>query len=272
MAILLKSFQWFCQAIEFACSAIILGIYSYYLATLKNHGYHIDTYIRAVEGISGAACLYLIFALLLVCCLGGLSIFAFLALILDIAFLGAFIYIAWENRHGADSCRGYVRTPFGNGQSSSTTVSAPNSKGITDLPSLHTACKLETAVFAVALVAIFFFLISAFLEYALYRSHKKEKAFGPGPNNGYTAGSPRRKFWQRKPKNDTYATKEEDTLPHHQTPADFRPSYATDNTAVATEQPQVYNKYGNNSTMAGAHYNGANGEAPVHEYNRTGNF
>jgi hypothetical protein len=94
----LKGLAWFLQGIEFCCAAIILGIYSYFLATLHNHGYHIDTYIRAVEGISGAALVYLIFALLLVCCLGGVSFFAFLAMIIDVAFAGAFIYVAYATR------------------------------------------------------------------------------------------------------------------------------------------------------------------------------
>jgi hypothetical protein len=99
-----------------------------------------------------------------------------------------------------------------------------------------------------------FFFLSIFVELALIRHHKKEKAFGPSPNNGYTAGRPRRKFWQRRPKNrdaEFAAAEKPDALPAHQTPADFRTSYATDTTAVGNEP--VYNKYGNNSTnMTGA--------------------
>jgi len=69
------------------------------------------------------------------------------------------------------------------------------------------------------------------------RHHKKEKAFGPSPNNGYTAGSPRRKFWQRKPKQNRdmeymAGAKDPNALPMHATPADVRTSYATDATAV----------------------------------------
>jgi hypothetical protein len=99
--------------------------------------------------------------------------------------------------------------------------------------------------------SIFFFL-SIFVELGLIRHHKREKAFGPSPNNGYTAGSPRRKFRQRKSKNrdaEFAAAEKPDALPAHQTPADFRTSYATDATAVGQEP--VYNKYGNPS-MTGA--------------------
>ena len=105
-----------------------------------------------------------------------------------------------------------------------------------------------------------FFFLSMLVELALMRRHRKEKAFGPSPHNGYTAGSPRRKFWQRKSKRRdaefAAAAEKPDVLPAHQTPADFRTSYGTDSTAVAHEP--AYNKYGNTS-MTGA---GGLGAAP----------
>ena len=99
--------------------------------------------------------------------------------------------------------------------------------------------------------------MAAFLQIALVRHHKKEKAFGPSPNNGYTAGTPRRKFWQRKRARDTeYGEKRHpDALPTHSTPSDVRTSYTTDNTAVAGEQP-VYNKYGNDAAAPTHHATG----------------
>ncbi|KAF8855740.1 hypothetical protein BDZ45DRAFT_595215 [Acephala macrosclerotiorum] len=240
----LKSVSWFLRIVEFCCAAIILGIFSYFLATLHNHDLHIATYIRAVEGISGAAVLYTIFALLLVCCLGGIAFFSVIGMLLDLAFTGAFIYVAWATRGGAHSCRGYVNTPFGSGNTEISNTVAQGSSGFTRLPSLHTACQLEKACFAVAIVGLVFFFFSIFAELGLIRHRKKERAFGPSPNNGYTAGSPKRKFWQRKPK---YANrdleKNPDALPTHATPADVRTSYATDATAVGNETS--YNKYGN---------------------------
>ena len=94
-----------------------------------------------------------------------------------------------------------------------------------------------------------------FVEIALMKHHKKEKAFGPSPNNGYTAGSPKRKFWQRKPRRSRdaeMATKvHPDALPAHTTPADVtRSSYATDTTAV--DQSAAY-KYGHGSAVPGGH-------------------
>lgn len=147
----LKSLSWFLRIIEFCCAAIILGIFSYFLAALHNHGLHIDTYIRAVEGISGAGVLYTIFALLLVCFLGGIAFFSFIGMLLDLAFTGAFVYLAYATRQGDGSCSGFVRTPLGDGTVGVNSVS--NGKGgFTELPSLHTACRLNTVCFAVAIV------------------------------------------------------------------------------------------------------------------------
>jgi len=242
----LKTVSLFLRIIEFCCAAIILGIFSYYLATLHNHDLYIATYIRAVEGISGAAVLYTIFAMLLVCCLGGIAFFSIIGMLLDLAFTGAFIYVAYANRGGAHSCRGFVNTPFGSGDTRTTVVVDQGRDGITRLPSLHTACQLEKAVFAVAIVGLVFFFLSVFVEVGLMQNRRKERAFGPSPNNGYTAGSPKRKFWQRKPKNTRAADieKNPDVLPVHATPADVRTSYATDATAVGASEP-AYNKYGN---------------------------
>jgi len=236
----LKGVSWFLRGIQFCCAAIILAIFSYFLAVLHNHGLSIATYVKAVEGISGAGVLYTIFALVLVCCLGGIAFFSFIGMVLDICFTGAFAYLAYATRHGANSCTGIVNTPLGIG-SSANEVSDGNG-GFTHLPSLHTACRLNTACFAVAIIGALFFLLSIPIELALMRHHKKEKAFGPSPNNGYTAGSPKRKFWQRKPKNATYVEKNPDALPSHTTPAAVRDSYATEETHVGTEP--TYNKYG----------------------------
>lgn len=255
----LKSLSWFLRIIEFCCAAIIIGIYSYFLAALSSRHLYIAAYIKAVEGISGAAVLYTIFALLLVCCLGGVAFFSVLGMVLDLAFTGAFIYLAYATR-SERSCSGIVNTPLGAGDASSNTVIVVGntSSGFVRLPSLHTACKLNTACFAVAIVGAVFFFISIFVEYGLIQHRRKERAFGPSPNNGYTAGSPKRKFWQRKPKNRdaefAAGEKNPDALPAHTSPADVRTSYATDATAVGNEP--VLNKYGHTAAPVST---GANG-------------
>lgn len=150
--IALKGVSLFWRFIQFCCAAIILGIFSYFLAVLADHHLHIDTYIRAVEGISGAATLYTLIALVLVCCLGGIAVFGFLAIILDLAFTGAFIYIAWATRHGDNSCSGVVNTPLGTGDAGTDNKVTSNDGGVVILPKYRTACKLNTACFAVAIV------------------------------------------------------------------------------------------------------------------------
>ncbi len=151
----LKTIQWFLRAVEFLCAALILGIFSYFLATLNNHGMSIANWIRAVEGISGAAALYTLCGLALLCCLAGHAFFSLLAIILDVLFAGAFIYVAIQTRFGANSCTGYVVTPIGSGDANTgNTVPAPNQGG-TVLPSFKLACQLETACFAVSIVAMY---------------------------------------------------------------------------------------------------------------------
>lgn len=153
----LKGVSWFLRLIEFCCAAIILGIFSYFLWELHHNGLHIPVYERAVEGISGAAVLYTIFALVLVCCLGGIAIFSFIGMLLDLAFTGAFIYLAYATRHGARSCRGIVNTPLGIGNASNRVEGPIDVNGgiITQTVlriRYHTACELNTACFAVAIV------------------------------------------------------------------------------------------------------------------------
>lgn len=77
----LRLIQTLLYALAFLCGAVILGIYSYFLATLADRDSPIQTWVKAVEGISGAAVLYTIFAVVLTCCLGGISFFALLAIV-----------------------------------------------------------------------------------------------------------------------------------------------------------------------------------------------
>lgn len=93
-------------ALAFCCAAVGLGIYSYFLARLSKNDQPIANNPRAVEGITGAGVLYTVFAVLLTCFLGGHRAFAFLGILLDILFCGAFIAVAVLTRDGADSCRG----------------------------------------------------------------------------------------------------------------------------------------------------------------------
>lgn len=176
------------RILEFGCAAVALGIYSYFLAVLSKHNAIIPTWEKAVEGLVGAATLYTIFGVLLGLCLSGNAFFGSLAIFLDICFVGCFAAVAYYTRHGANSCSGIVNTPLG---TSSSNQEAP---GAFDY---HYACRLNTAVFAVSIISIFLFLVTAAWQFMVVKHHKKEKRYGPGPSNNYTSGVGRGKFWKR---------------------------------------------------------------------------
>ncbi|RMZ90482.1 hypothetical protein DV736_g2268, partial [Chaetothyriales sp. CBS 134916] len=175
------------RVIEFCAAAIILGIYSYYLAVLTEKKAKIPTWEKAVEGISGAGVLYTIFGILLTTCLGGVRVFGAIAVLLDILFTGAFIVVAWYTRHGANKCRGIVNTPLG---------TAPSNESAPGAGHYGYVCRLNTACFAMAVLNILLFLITAAWQILLVHHHKKEKRYGPGPSNDYTSGSSPA-FWRR---------------------------------------------------------------------------
>ncbi|KAF2717793.1 hypothetical protein K431DRAFT_254693 [Polychaeton citri CBS 116435] len=262
----LRLFQTVLYAICFCCSAIILGIYSYFLAVLADRDIHIARWIKATEGLSGVAVLYTIFAVVLTCCLGGVSFFAFLAIVLDICFLAAMIALAVLTRDGADSCTGIVNTPLGKGQASShgggygeDGFGTGQNENVTYSVSYGTACKLNTACFAVAIIGALFFLITAGMQVALVRHHKKEKRFGPSPSNNYTSGYG--KFWSRKNKKTAAKDVEMTGAGAGVNGVDTRPSHETGYTGTTV---------GNNDT-AGP-YDKVNGQQTGHTNDYTNNY
>lgn len=236
--IALRGMQFFLRIVQFCCAAIVLALFSYFLATLNNHNLAIGTWVRAVEGISGAAVLYTILALLALCCLAGRSFPSFITMLFDVAFIGGFIYIAWANRNGASSCNGIVDTPYGTGDAD-TNVGDNGHGGFTQLPSLRQACRMQTACLAVSIVAIIFFALTPIVSLALVRHRRKENRYGPSPANDYTQGygRPKKFGWfglGRKRGDAGAAGPNPDALPQHTTPGDVRTSYATEATRVGS--------------------------------------
>lgn len=158
---MLRITQTLLRAIQLCCAVVVCGIFAYYLAILADHNLPIATYIRAVTGMSGAAIFYTACAVLLTLCFAGVAVLGFIAIVLDICFAGCFAAIAYFSRGGAGSCSGIVNTPLGSGPSDSE-ASGYGADGFgfgsgnnaTYRPSLGRACKLETAVFAVSIVAM----------------------------------------------------------------------------------------------------------------------
>ncbi|KAH7166133.1 hypothetical protein EDB81DRAFT_275861 [Dactylonectria macrodidyma] len=241
----LKFVQWFIRGVQFACAAIILAIYSYILAALHNHKLSSSTKVRAVEGISGFAALYTIIALLLLCCLAGRTLSSFIALVFDVAFIAAFIYVAVANREGASDCTGTLDTPFGTGKAGSKPKA---SDGFTALPTFRAACKLQSACLALAIIAIIFFVLSILVEVAMARNHNREKRLNPGIQNEYNSDNDHKGgfFGLFKRKKDHMA-EEGGVLPEHTHPDQLdmsRPSHGTERTAVNDDHEEgVYNKY-----------------------------
>lgn len=242
----LKLLQWFNRGVQFCCAGLILALNSYFMAAMSNHKITIPTNLRAVEGISGAAVLYTAVGLLLLCCLAGFTLTSFIAIVLDVAFLGAFIYIATVYKDGASSCSGSdVRTVFGTGDANAD-IQSPNDGGV-PLAKYMTICRMQSAILAVAIVAIVFFIISALTELALGRHRKKEQRFGPSPANNYTSGygsRPKRGLFglRRNKRADTDNLADPNALPMHTSPDQVRTSYNTEATRVGEGSP--YNKYG----------------------------
>ncbi|KAJ5120866.1 uncharacterized protein N7515_010254 [Penicillium bovifimosum] len=208
--VVLRFFNLGLRVLQFLDAAVILGIFSYFLAILSRHGQHIATWVKAVTGLAGAATAYSLLGIIFTCCLGGVAFFAFLGVFLDVCFVGAMVAIAILTRSGVSRCRGVVDTPLGTGNARDDTFS----RGL----SFRMTCRLEKVVFAVAIIGIFFYLTSILFQVLLARHHKREKRFGPSPNNGYTYGS-RKAFWRRN-KNSPEASGGADALPGHPTPQD----------------------------------------------------
>lgn len=155
----LRIFETVLYALTFCCAGIILGFYSYFLAVLSDRNAPMSNSAKAVEGISGAAVLFLIFAIVLTCFLGGIRFFAFLAIALDILFAAGFIAIAVLTRDGVRSCTGDdVRSPLGNGNANSRGSFGSNGFGtgenenVTYSVSVGTACNYNKVCFAVAII------------------------------------------------------------------------------------------------------------------------
>jgi len=162
------------RAIQLLCAAIILSIFSYFLAALSNHALPTPNWVRAVEGIAGIAVGYtgLHIATLILFPKAAVPrpFTSLVNMVLDGSFAVAFIYVAAANRGGSGTCTGIVSTPFGEGDADTgKKVESGAQGGFTTLPSLRQACQLETACLAVAVIALyasppfFFVLFSCWL-------------------------------------------------------------------------------------------------------------
>lgn len=159
----LKCLQWLFRGIEFGCSIVVLGVNSYYLATLMKHSLPIPANVIAVESISGVGTLYTLLGLVLICGCAGRPAPSFISMVFDIGLAAAFVYVAVANRSGAASCTdGTVDTVYGSGDAGASAGE--------DLPTFQAACLLTRACLIVSCIASFFFLLSIPLEIKMNRT------------------------------------------------------------------------------------------------------
>jgi hypothetical protein len=97
--------------------------------------------------ISAASLAYSSVAMLLTCCLSGISFFALLGLIIDTLFFAAMIGVAVLNRDARHGC----------------------------LPDAGTTCRLYVATFALAIISLVAYLINAGVSFMLRREKKVDK-------------------------------------------------------------------------------------------------
>lgn len=153
----LRCIQWVSRGIQFACCLVVLGINSYYLASMTKSGMTVPTSVKAVEGISAAGTIYGLLGVLLTCCCAGRGpASSFVAVLLDVGLAGAFVYVAVASRDGASSCSGSsVASVYGTGAASATpSGSSSDGSGVLGLPTYGMACRLQTACLGAACVAM----------------------------------------------------------------------------------------------------------------------
>lgn len=118
--------------------------------------------------------------------LGAKRVFALTAIVLDLCFFVCFIAVVILTRHGADKCRGIVDTPLGK---------APSNESAPGAGTYHYVCGLNSAAFAVAIINMLLFLISAPLQFLMMRHHERDQGIATTSTMKQTGGRSRWRRW-----------------------------------------------------------------------------
>ncbi len=143
-----------------------MSVFAYFIDKLRRSGSPQASRWQAVLAISTIATIYTLFSIIFTLFLGGNALFGNLAILLDIIFIGMFMYVAYATRDGSKGCKGYVYTPLGAGD-------ANNHVGLNVDSSNGEACRLNTLVFALAILLCFLFLASALWQAMMVRNKKR---------------------------------------------------------------------------------------------------
>ncbi|KAI1339830.1 hypothetical protein F5Y15DRAFT_415749 [Xylariaceae sp. FL0016] len=248
----LKALQFLIRLVQFGCSTIILGIMAYFISGLHTHDMRVPLWMRAIIGLSGVGMVVSALGLFLLCCLAGHTVIAGLLTLLDLCLFGAFIYIAVANKAARGSCGRYINdSPLGSG--SYNDRPGNGDRGFTRLPTYGTACRLQKAIYAVAIIGLFFFLFSILAEWLLVKNRKKQKS------QEHQDDYPQRNYMDRFRKRGGTRDVESGQALRSNAP-DTRASYATNDTAVGSDPGVIAAKqqgHQHNASSGGYYGNGS---------------
>ena len=162
----------FNRILQFLLSLVQMAIYAYFVSNIREAGYRVNDWTGAILGITTASTIYTLFGIVFTLCLGGNTLFGNLAILLDVAFIGAYIFVSWATRAARHSCDGVVYTPIGAG-------SAAQSTGLTVAGNLRRACQMEKVVFAFAIALCVLYLMSAIWQFMIVRNKQSRKTSYP---------------------------------------------------------------------------------------------
>ncbi|EME83290.1 uncharacterized protein MYCFIDRAFT_88196 [Pseudocercospora fijiensis CIRAD86] len=142
--------------VAFCCASIITGAFAWFTAT------QFGTRNIATLALAAITMLYTLTCMIITCCTAGISFFAVASLIFDFIFLCAMIAVAALNgsgRHGCDrgSNNAWPRVVY-------------RGSGIS-------GCRLFVASFAVAIIAIFMFVVTIVTQSIIRRRGNRSRTY-----------------------------------------------------------------------------------------------
>jgi len=205
---MIKLVTFILRLLQLPKAAYIVGVASYHtwefatdrLSLTDGSSGHLPKALYAILVISCVAVLYTFLSLFMTC-FGHKKIFL-ITLIMDFLLLGGFIAISVLMRGSASmACHS---AEFSNSITSSSNNFPSNIYGSGgrngNLPEI--LCVLDRSVFALAVILSLSFLVTLLLSYLALKNHRENRAFGPGPANGYsTRNNPAPRSWKHNPFN-----------------------------------------------------------------------
>ncbi|KXT08346.1 hypothetical protein AC579_9940 [Pseudocercospora musae] len=141
--------------VAFCCATIITGAFAWFTAT------QFGTRNVATLALAAITMLYTLTCVIITCCTAGISFFAVASLIFDFIFLCVLIAIAALNRSGRHGCDGgnntWPRVVYGGSGTS--------------------GCRLFVASFAVAIIAIFMFVVTMVTQLMIRRRGDRSRTY-----------------------------------------------------------------------------------------------